>query len=412
MNSTYHHALKNLNQMYKLFICVKGHSSRCPNKNANLIRFTIDWIRDTGHANDTVVISDSNFICCIAEYHHIKYYHEPNNFDNELMSIHRYLKQSGEHIDDVIVVPVTQPVRNKELLDELINEPYGDADFITTKRTVSDRHIFYVDDNNNFIYNSEQGERKGSLCKQQWMLDGSLYKLKVSVLGELAQSINPNKCLWTDHKFKTIVNSSYLYFDIDEPHEYAEFMRYKTRQEQAILIANKPVVSYPVNISCYDKVARVSRCTNHSLTGDYADILFIEASSVFFYYEYEWVSYLYNILKNVRTVVLPFWRENMIDTCKERGLISDSNQSLIVINKQMNCEFHECVPGNPTSSILMLYWLLQQGYHVTISAMDFINRQQNMPQEEFHFSTYIKEEEWLFKLFIEKKISLGDDIEI
>lgn len=402
--------------MYKILICVKDKSLRCPNKNQNLIRFIIDYLIESNELQNTTIITDSDFIIEIANHYNIDYYREENNFDNELISAYRYIK-NFDNINEVILLPVTQPSRNKFLLKNIINMDIKDNDFITSKVLVNDRSIFYIDEHDKFIINSEN--RKGCLCKDRFMLDGSIYKIKKIFLKNVVESNDPNKYFWSG-KFSTIYNDA-KFFDIDTTKEYIDFLKYYTNKPQLIFFANKPssvtdIDNFNKYIHEFDKIARVSRCTNYKKTGTDVDLLFLEANDVFFSIRNEWENYLGSIYKNIKQLYLTEWWYEKFKTRYKNAFISDEqfNNSIIFMGENLrNFKKTYCNFNTPTSSLNFLYYLLEikNDYHITLSHIDFLNRDKTMPISG-HSGSYKYESEFLLKHFYNKNLSLGIDIEL
>ena len=235
--------------MYKILICMKDKSLRCNNKNQNLIRYIIDYLYLSNYYNDVVIITDSEFICNIAKSRNINYYKEQYNNDSELISAYNYIKNYN-NINEIILLPVTQPLREINLLENIIKEDISNYDFITSKVIINDRSIFYIDDNDNFLIKSDN--RKGCLCKSYYMIDGAIYKINKDFLKNVVESSDSNKYFWGG-KFKTILNTE-KFFDIDTPKDYIEYIRFFTNKKQLLVLGsekNKLDIDY---INLFDKV--------------------------------------------------------------------------------------------------------------------------------------------------------------
>lgn len=402
--------------MLRILICVKDKSKRCPNKNHNLIRFTIDYLIKTNYIDKTTIITDSVFICNIANHYNIDIYKENSNEDSEFLSAYKYIKEHNE-IDEIILLPVTQPSRNINLLKEVIDYDISNYDFITSKVKINDRSIFYLDEHDKFIVNSNN--RKGCMCKDQFMIDGAIYRIKTSFLKNVINSLDSNECFWSG-KFITIYNDS-KFFDIDNSNEYIDFLRYYTKKPQLLLIANKPSTIKDINeyhkyTLLFDDIARVSRCTNYEKTGTNVSLLMLEANSCFYSIRNHWKNYLGEIYKNIKQLYITEWWYNLFkDKYKDTFINNEQFNNLIIFKKQWYIDFKQKYFNNtnPTTTINFLYYLLeiQNKYHITLSHIDFINRDIKL-QKSIHSNSYKYKREFLLKHFYDKNLSFAPDIEL
>ena len=207
----------------RAFITVKGNSSRCPGKNIKLLPYVLDQCKDLFNIT---VITDSLDIENICKEYNIDCFIEDRSIQTcEFNSIYQYLKITGEVLSEFIHIPVTQPIRNEETLLKIRDMELGEYDFITTYSIISNRKIFLLDEDKNFIY--ESYERKGSLCKDSKMVDGALYKISYNCLGRVIKSENINHAFWNKSKIKFIENTTGLFLDVDEPRDLRLFEIYK-----------------------------------------------------------------------------------------------------------------------------------------------------------------------------------------
>ena len=153
-------------------------------------------------------------------------YLEDNKSQNgEFGSIYNYLNKtySFSSISEFILLPVTQPFRSLDLIQETINCDLEDYDFATSYSKVSNRKIFLLNDD--FSYKYDSHERKGSLCHQEKMIDGYIYKIKTSFLKNVVNSDNSNNYFWDHSRIKFIENKSRFFLDIDEPEDLDLFIK-------------------------------------------------------------------------------------------------------------------------------------------------------------------------------------------
>ena len=91
-----------------------------------------------------------------------------------------FISQMVNIIKEFIHLPLTQPIRNNETIMNVAYSDLTDYDFATTYSIVPNRKIFLLNDDFTFQYDSY--ERKGSLCKDSKMIDGYIYKIKTDFL--------------------------------------------------------------------------------------------------------------------------------------------------------------------------------------------------------------------------------------
>ena len=126
-------------------------------------------------------------------------------------------------IPEFILLPATQPFRSIELIQDIINCDLEDYDFATSYSKVPNRKIFLLNDD--FSYKYESRERKGSLCSEEKMIDGYIYKIKTSFLKNVVNSDNSNNYFWNHSRIKFIENKSRFFLDIDEPEDLDLFIK-------------------------------------------------------------------------------------------------------------------------------------------------------------------------------------------
>ena len=204
------------------FITVKGNSVRCPNKNKVLLPYTLDQIHSL--LDDIVVITDDLELKNISESFNVRVHLEEKNKQVcELKSIYDYIQNIDPSITEFILLQVTQPIRNENLILNLLNEELGDFDFITSYTKVSNRSIFLLNEDNSFKFDSY--ERKGSLCEEVKMIDGCIYKIKTSFLNQVINSGEINHTFWNKSKIKFIENESDIFLDVDTPKDLKLFKK-------------------------------------------------------------------------------------------------------------------------------------------------------------------------------------------
>ena len=215
--------------MIPTYITVKGNTVRCPNKNLKLLPYILEQCCEL---LNITVITDSIDIIEICKKYNVKYFLEDKeNQKGEFTSIYNFLIKTKqlETVDEFIYLPATQPIRNEETILNIINCDISKHDFATTYSLVPNRKIFLLNDDNTFQYDSY--ERKGCLCNQTKMIDGSIYKIKTNFLIKIIQSENQNNYFWNKSKINFIENTINIFLDVDEPKDLKLFELYKKIEE-------------------------------------------------------------------------------------------------------------------------------------------------------------------------------------
>lgn len=201
-----------------ILIPAKEISVRCPKKNHELLEWTLNWLRS--YKSNTVLITDSLELIEKARRLGINFY-KTNNYCGEFSCFYEYLKYCSFEGDEFIYLPLTQPLREMDLLDKILKEDISSYDFITSYTNLPDRNIFEIDDGGNFIKHSPKG-RKGCLCLNKKILDGSIYRIKINHLKDTVSQVdNQNKVFWSGKKGLVLNNMPFL--DIDTEDDLIKF---------------------------------------------------------------------------------------------------------------------------------------------------------------------------------------------
>ena len=194
-----------------ILIPAKGRSIRCPGKNIILLPYMSKYLHSEGLQG--VVLSDDSKVRSIAELYGLKSWEEHRtNKDDNLTACRKYMQNCTEEL--YFELPLTQPFKCKGLLQEMLDVMDDDTDFVVTSHIAPDRQIFFVD-NNKFIIPSK--ERKGCLCPEYEMIDGTAYLIRKSFIN----NVYSNEDFWNG-KFKTIVNHA-PFLDIDTEEDMNKF---------------------------------------------------------------------------------------------------------------------------------------------------------------------------------------------
>ena len=198
----------------KTYIAVKEHSLRCPKKNHVLLPYVLTQVKSY---LDVLVIVDSEELANICKDYNVSYYMETDTEKlSEFNAIYNYLTNNGRlnTEEEFIILPATQPFRNKETILNVIDACLGDYDVVTTYTEVSNRSIFMLKEDNTFKVDSYN--RKGCMCPSEKMADGSIYKMTNKFLKKVVESEDSNHEFWGS-KIKFVKNASPIFLDVDNP---------------------------------------------------------------------------------------------------------------------------------------------------------------------------------------------------
>lgn len=214
-----------MNNQYPILIPIKRQSIRCPNKNRELLPFTINYLKTIQKLNSAKVITD----CEDLEKYAISlgaeaYLEVREDNQDELLSCYNFLKNRKIKSDYFFLMPVTHPLRDLNLFSTFeTKDKDTNIDFFVSVCSFTDRKNFFVKIQNDkpteFLY--ENLTRKGQDCKQYSMIDGSLYLIKNSFLNNIIQSRDTNKAFWKG-KFEGIINNC-PFMDIDTLQDMEKF---------------------------------------------------------------------------------------------------------------------------------------------------------------------------------------------
>lgn len=106
-----------MNNQYSILIPIKEQSNRCPNKNKELLPFTINYLKTIQRLNSTIVITD----CKELERYAVSFGLETHlevreHTQDELLSCYNFLKNTKMEIDYFFLMPATHPLRDINLI--------------------------------------------------------------------------------------------------------------------------------------------------------------------------------------------------------------------------------------------------------------------------------------------------------
>lgn len=201
-----------------IIIPIKTTSIRCPNKNYILLPFTLDYLVEIGRIKDAIIVTDSDLFKTITDKYPIKEYYIENDKKgcDEFSSIQNYL--SNKDIDWFIWLPVTQPCRSLDLLDNI--ESMKQYDVVTSYVIRQNRYLYAINDHGFIIHDTE---RKGSLCPEERICDGAIYYLTKRVLNIITNNPKFTNYLFWNGNIGFIENKALL-IDIDTEQDLNNFL--------------------------------------------------------------------------------------------------------------------------------------------------------------------------------------------
>lgn len=199
-----------------ILIPIKGVSKRCPDKNRDLLPFTIKLLKYIQCLKHCVVISDCVDLLLLAKKYNLKTHLEiRDDNQDELMSCYNYIKEYDSKA--FFLLPVTQPFRNRNLLKRCYLsylESIDEVDFITSFTETANRERFHlVVENDIYAFKYKNKTKRGEFCSSIRMIDGAAYLIKSSFIEKIAASGNTNKAFWKG-RFKCVENQA-PFMDVD-----------------------------------------------------------------------------------------------------------------------------------------------------------------------------------------------------
>lgn len=198
------------------YITVKGNSVRCPRKNHALLPYVLAYARELF---DVVVITDDDELASIAKEYGVEVYKDKNTHKiSEFHAIYGYLAEQGklDKDEEFVILPVTQPLRTEHTMKVVRNLDMTGYDVVTTYSVVSNRGIFLLNEDNTFKV--ESYNRKGCMCKEEKMADGSMYKMRNTFLRDIVESEDTNHEFWHS-RLLWVENTHPMFLDVDTPRD-------------------------------------------------------------------------------------------------------------------------------------------------------------------------------------------------
>lgn len=202
------------------YITVKGNSVRCPRKNHALLPYVLAYARKLF---DVVVITDDDELGGIAKEYGVEVYWDKNPHKiSEFHAIYGYLAEQGklDKDEEFVILPATQPLRTEHTMKVVRNLDMTGYDVVTTYSVVSNRGIFLLNEDNTFKV--ESYNRKGCMCSEEKMADGSMYKMRNTFLRDIVESEDTNHEFWHS-RMLWVENTHPMFLDVDEPRDLELF---------------------------------------------------------------------------------------------------------------------------------------------------------------------------------------------
>ena len=199
-----------------ILIPMKRTSLRCHNKNFILFPFIIQSLKK--YIDDVVILTEDIECIDFVKYYNVKTWLYDNKYTNETNICYNYCILND--IQHFFLFPLTQPFKDLSFIDNSINF-INDYDVICSSIKTSDRSRFYINDNR---FQMENVERKGILCNEYEMVDGSMYLISTKFLATCIENDTiSNYKFWNSGRLKTI-NCVHPYLDIDTEDDMKQFM--------------------------------------------------------------------------------------------------------------------------------------------------------------------------------------------
>lgn len=221
-------------KIVKILIPIKEKSERCPDKNKELIEYTLSYLNKVKKAYpetvlDTTIITDTidmyKYLLSLPYKVDIWIEQDRNKHGSELNSIYNYLKLHPE-IEKYIRLNVTNPCRELSLIQKALEVPIHYFDLITSFTTIQDRSIFEIKDHKSFKIKNIN--RLGSACITKRIADGAIYYTTKEFTKKCVESLDPNKTFWNSRNFFIYNNAPLV--DIDYPEDLERFKTFYVKQ--------------------------------------------------------------------------------------------------------------------------------------------------------------------------------------
>lgn len=208
-------------KIINLLIPNSKESSRCPNKNRLLRKFTLEYLQ-----RELPLIETEDKICLVWELRNenvpvddsedAKYTFKvnplyiPDKFSEDMKPLLKYA-ESRIKGDIYVLLQLTQPVRREGLVKDVIDQVIEDSTRLTTTYAEIPGETWRVITNGNW----NEALRHKPDASSIKLYDGACYGWSADV---------GSKCLWQWHRRKNFVKNGEKVIDIDYPQELETFL--------------------------------------------------------------------------------------------------------------------------------------------------------------------------------------------
>lgn len=211
-----------------IFMPFKENSIRLPNKNFILYPYVHKYLYNCNIIKNLYVISKSDKVKdYVINYDtNVQFIKEDEKSNSDLEACYYAAKELG--YEWFVLLPLTQPYRSDDIIIKLLSLDYENSnfDFITTYQIIKNRDIFYIKEGIiKYTFENESYERKGCLCEDKKMIDGSAYLIRTSFLDKIIKmngSINHN--FWNGN-FYAIKHDIDFFIDIDDKEDLDKYYK-------------------------------------------------------------------------------------------------------------------------------------------------------------------------------------------
>ena len=207
-----------------IFITARGNNDVKIRKNTCALKFSYVFIKNMGLLDQTYIISDNKDMLSYATklgFVHTLY--SKCETDKEVKyieynTIYNFHKKYNIYPDWFILLSIDQIFINSELIKECIKNIDNKYDVITTYTEISNKCIFFLNDDNLF---ETVGHKMTNERDRRKMADGAIYAIKSSYAIQCMEQEDPAEHFWNG-KFKFFKNLS-IYTDINEVDDIDKF---------------------------------------------------------------------------------------------------------------------------------------------------------------------------------------------
>lgn len=201
-----------------IFIVINTDTEEEKNKSIILLPYAYYYMYKQQFIKRCIIISkDISILKYALKLGFIHIYLEKCNNCNicniEWNGILHYINDTENKCDWFIKFSIDQPFKSFDLLYQIIKTINNNYDFIVSTSTIQDRSIMYINEDNNFLYNVDNGQRQIRKLPEVNIIDFSLFAVKTSFFikccnnTEIQLNAEFYRNFW-DGRFLTVKNES------------------------------------------------------------------------------------------------------------------------------------------------------------------------------------------------------------